>query len=416
MTDIITILDRLLTSRHDEVEQWLAAERRYAAPYIYTSVDLRHAKFKLVPVDTNLYPAGFNNLSLAAKGRAVRRFSAFFDERGLKGRPILIVPENHTRNLGYLENLYVLQEIISATGAMVQIGSLAALAGEKLQLATLHGNTVIQHPLVREGNILKTEEGFVPAAVVLNNDLTGGVPDILKGISQMIEPPLSMGWYQRRKTVHFTAYSHIAEKFAQHFGIDPWLISTDFHYTGLVNFAERHGLEAVAVGVEEVLEKTRAKYKEYGISNEPYVFIKADSGTYGMGIMTVRSGDELYEINKKTRNKMSTIKEGAQNSEVIIQEGVPTIDTVDGKSAEPMMYLVDGVPVGGAYRVNATRDALSNLNASGMEFAGMCDEAETPDGRIKVTGCNFRVFGVIAALAALAAANEEKLQNIGGGI
>jgi len=125
--------------------------------------------------------------------------------------------------------------------------------------------------------------------------------------------------------------------------------------------------------------------------------------------MTVRSGEELMELNKKTRNKMGTIKEGTRNSEVIVQEGVPTIDKVQGAIAEPMLYVIDGVPVGGAYRVNDQRDTLSNLNAPGMRFIGMCDEGECGDevkDSVETTECNFGVFGLVAALAALAAGRE----------
>ena len=42
-----------------------------------------------------------------------------------------------------------------------------------------------------------------------------------------------------------------------------------------------------------------------------------------------------------------------------------------------------------------------------MAFAGMCDEAEFPTGDfVRVENCNFRVFGLIARLATLAAARE----------
>ena len=193
------------------------------------------------------------------------------------------------------------------------------------------------------------------------------------------------------------------------FGFDPWLISAAFHRCGVVNFDERVGIECVALGVEKVLHTVRRKYEEHGIKDTPYVYVKADSGTYGMGVMTVGSGDELLEINKKTRNKMGVIKEGTPNTEVIIQEGIPTIDRAHGAVAEPMLYLVDGVPVGGAYRVNETRDAMTNLNAPGMRFIGMCDEGECGDeveNSIETPKCNFEVFGLIGALAALAAGRE----------
>ena len=37
-----------------------------------------------------------------------------------------------------------------------------------------------------------------------------------------------------------------------------------------------------------MLDDIRAKYKEYGITQQPFVIVKADAGTYGMGIMTVK--------------------------------------------------------------------------------------------------------------------------------
>jgi glutamate--cysteine ligase len=93
---------------------------------------------------------------------------------------------------------------------------------------------------------------------------------------------------------------------------------------------------------------------------------------------------------------------------VIVQEGIATIDKVDNAPAEPMVYMIDGIPVGGMYRVNDQRDALGNLNASGMRFTGMCDEMEDECGQWqKINDCNFRSHGLIAAIAALASAHEE---------
>jgi glutamate--cysteine ligase len=38
--------------------QWL----KYPAPF-YSSIDIRNSGFKISPIDTNLFPAGFNNLN-----------------------------------------------------------------------------------------------------------------------------------------------------------------------------------------------------------------------------------------------------------------------------------------------------------------------------------------------------------------
>lgn len=405
MSAIIDRIDALFQTRNPDIEDWLHARRNSKPPFFYTSVDLRHSGAKLAPVDTNLFPAGFNNISPAARDRSIRLMRDRLSE--LKSRHVLIIPENHTRNLHYLENLAVLEELVRAAGPEVRIGSLNAT--EPLLLTSESGKPVTELPLKRQGNVLATTDGFTPDFILLNNDCTAGPPAILDGLSQPVEPPIRMGWYNRRKTEHFRAYDEIVRDFAEAFGFDPWLISATFHRCGVVNFEERTGIECVALGAEKVLHTVRLKYEEHGIKETPYVYVKADSGTYGMGIMTVSSGDELLEINKKTRNKMGVIKEGTRNTEVIIQEGIPTIDTAQGAIAEPMIYLIDGVPVGGAYRINEQRDTRSNLNAAGMRFVGMCDEGECGDevrNSVATTKCNFGVFGLIAALAALAAGRE----------
>ena len=42
------------------------------------------------------------------------------------------------------------------------------------------------------------------------------------------------------------------------------------------------------------------------------MIVKADAGTYGMGIMTARSPDDVRGLNRKQRNKMSVVKEGLE--------------------------------------------------------------------------------------------------------
>ncbi len=397
MTQIIEKLRALHDARGEEIENWFGIKRKAAAPFFYTSVDLRHSGQRLVPVDTNLYPAGFNNLSPAARVRAARYAAHYLQENVPQAKRLAIVPENHTRNLGYLDNVAVLSDILSQAGYEVEIASLTAT--ERVSLCTLSGAEMTQTPFADVKNI---------DAYILNNDCTSGLPPALAALDTPVFPPPTMGWYRRRKSVHFAAYQKLAEDFSAEFGLDSWLLSAMSHHCGMVDFKDKNSLECVAKSIDEIIAKARIKHAEYGISTEPYVYIKADSGTYGMGIMTVQSGAEILELNKKERNKMQVIKEGARVSEVIIQEGIPTVDVVEGKPAEPMVYMVDGLPVGGMYRVNGARDAMNNLNAAGMEFVGMCDEVENMDCDYKpVQECDFRAYGLVAAIAALAAAKEQ---------
>jgi glutamate--cysteine ligase len=99
-----------------------------------------------------------------------------------------------------------------------------------------------------------------------------------------------------------------------------------------------------------------------------------------------------------------------QVSEVIIQEGVPTCETVDEGVAEPVVYMIDRYVVGGFYRVNAARGRDENLNAPGMQFKALdfetcCtlpDAAQAPDAPPN----RFYAYGVVARLALVAAALE----------
>ena len=65
-------LERRLLDASAEIERWFRLQWQDHTPPFYGSVDLRNAGFKLAPVDTNLYPGGFNNLSDDALPLAVQ--------------------------------------------------------------------------------------------------------------------------------------------------------------------------------------------------------------------------------------------------------------------------------------------------------------------------------------------------------
>ena len=97
-----------------------------------------------------------------------------------------------------------------------------------------------------------------------------------------------------------------------------------------------------------------------------------------MGIMTVRDPKELADLNRRSRNKMSVIKDGQEVSEVILQEGVPTYERVNDAVAEPVVYMIDRYVVGGFYRVNAERGIDENLNSPGASFVPLAFAEHEP--------------------------------------
>jgi glutamate--cysteine ligase len=403
-------LERRFLSEQPAIERWFRTQwLEHTIPF-YTSVDLRNSGFKLAPVDTNLFPGGFNNLNPDFWPLCVQAAQSAIEKICPEARGVLLIPENHTRNQYYLQNVAQLTQILRQAGLKVRIGSLLPEITQPTAMQLPNGGSLTLEPIQRKGNRLGMADGFDPCVVLLNNDLSAGVPDILKSLEQNVMPPLEAGWTTRRKSRHFGAYDKVAEEFAKLLEIDPWLINPYFAVCGEVDFHARTGEECLAAQVDTVLQQIRAKYAEYGVKEDPFVIVKADAGTYGMGIMTVKDPSEVRDLNRKQRNKMAVVKEGMQVSDVLIQEGVYTFEDIDGAVAEPVIYMIDHFVVGGFYRVHTSRGVDENLNAPGMSFSPLAFESccafPNPDCAPDDTPNRFYAYGVVGRLAMLAAAVE----------
>ena len=412
-------LEKRMLSDIPKIEHWFRSQwLEYASPF-YASVDLRNSGFKLAPVDTNLFPGGFNNLNPEFISLSVQAAQVAVEKVCPEAHRLMIIPENHTRNTYYLRNVVELVTIMKAAGLDVRVGTINPEITEPTTFETHDGQKLLLEPVVREKNRIKlnacTVDGvdlkaFDSCAVLLNNDLSGGVPEILKDLEQDLIPPLHAGWHVRRKSQHFAAYNRVVADFSKLLEIDEWLINPYFETCGEIDFHARTGEECLALKVEELLAKIKIKYAEYGVKQDPFVIVKADAGTYGMGIMTVKSPEDVRDLNRKARNKMSVIKEGQQVSEVIIQEGVYTFESINDAVAEPVVYMMDHFVIGGFYRVHTGRDVDENLNAPGSHFVPLAFEkpCTLPDctGQPDTVPNRFYAYGVVARLALLAAAIE----------
>jgi glutamate--cysteine ligase len=412
-------LEKSMLDAMPKIEHWFRCQwLEYGSPF-YASVDLRNSGFKLAPVDTNLFPGGFNNLNRDFLPLSVQAAMVAVEKVCPEAHRLLIIPENHTRNTYYLRNVVELVHIMKQAGLDVRVGSISPEITQPTSLETHDGQILLLEPVVRVGNRIKlinSELGdFDSCAILLNNDLSGGIPDILKNLEQNLIPPLHAGWSTRRKSQHFSAYNRVAKEFADLLGIDEWLINPYFETCGEIDFNARTGEDCLAFKVEQLLEKIKFKYAQYGVTQTPFVIVKADAGTYGMGIMTVKSPDEVRDLNRKTRNKMAVVKDGLQVSEVIIQEGVYTFESIDQAVAEPVVYMMDHFVIGGFYRVHTGRGVDENLNAPGSQFVPLAFEkpctlpdcTDSPDAAPN----RFYAYGVVARLALLAAAIELQEQD-----
>ncbi|WP_455218290.1 glutamate--cysteine ligase [Kaarinaea lacus] len=359
-----------------------------------------------------MFPAGFNNLNQAFFPLCIQAVQSAVEHACPEAVKMLLIPESHTRNKFYLESVATLQEIISKSGVEVRIGTLLTEINSPQEFKLPSGKSVVLEPLVRDGNRLRLAD-FDPCVILLNNDLSSGRPEILEGLTeQKIIPPLEMGWSNRLKSEHFSIYRKVASEFASLIDIDPWIIDPLFRNCGEINFMKREGEDCLRKNVTKLLDEIQRKYDQYHIDKDPFVIVKADAGTYGMGIMTVHSAEEIVELNRKQRTKMSASKGGQAVTQVIMQEGVYTFETWGEQPAvaEPVVYMLDHFVVGGFYRVHTGRGVNESLNAPGMHFEPLAfaDSCNTPDSN-KAPDANpnrFYAYGVIARLALLAAARE----------
>lgn len=393
------------------IETWFRHQWQQTPAPFYASVDIRNAGFKLAPVDTNLFPAGFNNLNPAFMPLCIQAIQSAIEHVCPQANQVLLIPESHTRNLFYLENIATLQDIIRTAGFELRIGTLQEEITGPTTIQLESGRSLVLEPVQRQGNRLGMTD-FNPCMILLNNDLSSGRPALLENLEQAVIPPLDLGWSKRLKSVHFKHYNHVCEEFAALVNIDTWLINPLFLQCGEIDFMKREGEQCLAENVATLLQNIQRKYDEHGIDKRPYVVIKADAGTYGMGIMTVHSAEEVRNLNRKQRSRMSASKGGKSTSKVIIQEGVYTFETWGEQQAvtEPVVYMIDHFVVGGFYRVHTRRGSDENLNAPGMHFEPLAfaDTCITPQQDLAphATPNRFYAYGVIARLALLAAARE----------
>ncbi len=411
LTGPINELEQRILESMPAIERWFRLEWMEHTPPIYTSVDLRNAGFKLAPVDTNLYPGGWNNLTTEMLPLAVQAGMAAIEKICPEAKNLLLIPENHTRNTFYLSNVVQLQRIFGQAGLNVRLGTLNPEITEPTEVQLPNGESVLLEPLVRTKHRLGLKN-FDPCTILVNNDLSAGTPEVLKNLNeQFLLPPLHAGWSIRRKSTHFEAYEEVAKRFAKMLGMDHWLINPMFERCGEVNFADGTGMDCLRTHTESLLNRIKRKYKDYGINEKPFVVVKADNGTYGMGIMTVRDVSDLDALSRKSRNKMNVIKDGQTVSDVIIQEGVLTHERINETVAEPVVYMLDRYVVGGFYRVHAERGVDENLNAPGASFVPLAFEQSAhlpePGAKPGVSAPNrFYMYGVVARLAMLAASYE----------
>jgi glutamate--cysteine ligase len=413
LTGPINELEQRVLDSMPAIERWFRLEWMEHTPPFYSAVDIRNAGFKLAPVDTNLFPDGWHNLTPPMLPLAVQAAMAAIEKICPEARNLLLIPSNNTRSSFYLSNVAQLQRIFHMAGLNVRIGSIDPDIKKPTTIELPNGDVVTLEPVLRKKGGGRGRLGlkdFDPCTILLNNDLSAGAPGILEDIhEQYLLPPLHAGWSVRRKSTHFKSYEEVAKRFGKLIGVDPWLINPMFEKCGEVDLSRAEGVDCVRSNVEALLNKIRKKYKEYGIHEKPFVVVKPDnSSNDGMGIMTVRDVKDIDAVLGRAKSANADV---GVAKDMIIQEGVLTNERMNDAVAEPVVYMMDRYVVGGFYRVHAQRGIDESLNAPGSSFVPLAfaESTRLPQPGMKPGASapnRFYMYGVIGRLAMVAASYE----------
>jgi len=403
-------LQYCLEEQSEKITSWYKAkvkslkEENISLP-LFSSFDMRDSGYKASIVDSNVYPSGFNNLDLESQLYASKRFSNYLSSLSIE-KDILIISENHTRNTFYFDNIHVLSSILNRAGFDTYFGY---IEGKNNSHPTLilekYEKPLKIEKLFRDNGRVYTDS-FHDGIIILNNDLSVNHPEILDNIHQHVLPSISLGWYNRKKSTHFKLFNMLIEELASIVPFDPWLLKTSFTYVDDINFKDKDSLDDVAKGVDLVISEISLKYEELDIREDPFVFVKNNSGTYGLGIICVSSGEEIKNLNSKKRKKMIYGKDRSRIDSVLIQEGIYSNYLIHDNPAEPVLYNVGGEVVGGFMRVNKLQDRDKNLNTRGMTFQKLVTNNQTRP--IILKNGEFSLYALLTKIADLAISYEYK--------
>ena len=375
-----------------DLQAWFSEKSKNQNIPFYSSFDIRDSDFKIACVDANLFPAGFNNICDEDQNRSSKLIQNYLKKFDTV-KKIILLAEEHTKNLYYWDNIYTIRSLIESTGYKVQVCVPGKNILSPTRIQTASGRSL-------EIEILKNSTGDL---IISNNDFSAhyNLPQHIPCI-----PPPFMGWLKRKKHHFFKEYNSLTREFSDLLHIDPWSLQIETKLFSPFKIEAKETLEKLKSTAEEMLNHLKEKYQSFSIKEKPYLFLKNNSGTYGLGILNIHSSEDLKHWSYKSRKTMKASKGETQLNQVIIQEGVPSaLYSSDNSIAEPVVYMIGNQTAGAFLRSHKKKNHKTNLNSPGSVFKRFC----ISDLEIKMQGLVMEnVYGWLAKIGSLALAQEIK--------
>ncbi len=382
----------------EKVADWFQKKSSDLSFPIYSSYDIRDAGYKVTNVDANIFPAGFNNICPNDQESSVELMSSFLNRHyGNDIKKVALVTEEHTGNPFYWQNITSLKTMLNKANRETLL-----LIPRPLEIPLQVQNSQGQALEVQGIESLK---GFAPDLVISNNDFSEAYEDWASHLQYPMNPPRELGWYQRKKSRYFSHFNRLIDEFSELVGFDPWLLKVETEIFEGFEITDDSSRDLLAARVDSMIANLKSEYQKRGIDQTPFVFVKNNSGTYGLAVIRVGSGEEVKAWNYKSRKKMKASKGGRDVEEVIIQEGIPSIVKAETSTAEPVIYMIGCELAGGFLRTHGEKDSTESLNSPGAVYKKLC----VSDLAVNTKGCPMEnVYGWSAKMGSLAIALEAK--------
>ena len=117
-----------------------------------------------------------------------------------------------------------------------------------------------------------------------------------------------MGWLFRKKHHFFKEYNLLTKEFAELLKIDPWHFKIETELFSPFEIQSQDNLLHLKSSSNKMLKALKEKYKKFSISEKPYLFLKNNTGTYGLGIINIHSAEELNQWSYQSRKKIRASK------------------------------------------------------------------------------------------------------------
>lgn len=388
------------------VDQWFRSKTSQLAYPIYSSYDIRDSGYKVTNVDANIYPAGFNNICPTDKETSVELFKKYITYHyQFPVKNILLITEEHTKNPYYSENVSTISDLLTQAGFNVRLAFPRDLA-ETLVLESVTGKKLQIGSGFEHSAWFKD---FAPDLVLSNNDFSLALEDWAKQTTKPVNPPRELGWYQRKKSRYFHNYNQLCDEISQIMQVDPFLLRVETEEFSEFDINSDESRDHLADQVDRFLQNLKVKYAAEKINQEPFCFVKNNSGTYGLGVIKVNSAQEIKEWTYNARKKMKAAKGGRDIEQVIIQEGIPSVVRSEESSAEPVIYMIGCELAGGFLRTHAEKSSTESLNSPGAVYKKLC-VTDLYDDRARCPREN--VYGWSAKLGLLAIGLEAQQMQI----